>query len=134
MSWVTPILHSVGDVLSAGDWNIGSNDLTFLYGDAGWTTPTLTSPWVNAGVSPLVSLGFRKVGTRVVMRGSISGGSLGSTAFTMPTGYLPTGNVRLPAASAGAYAQVNITAAGAVIPTTGSTASFGFDGVTYDTI
>lgn len=31
MSWATPILHAVGDVLSSSDWNITSNDLTFLY-------------------------------------------------------------------------------------------------------
>lgn len=29
--WTTPPLHAVGDVLTASDWNIASNDLTFLY-------------------------------------------------------------------------------------------------------
>lgn len=31
MSWATPILHSVGDVLTASDWNLTSNDLSYLY-------------------------------------------------------------------------------------------------------
>lgn len=34
MAWTTPILHSVGDVLTASDWNITSNDVSFLAGTA----------------------------------------------------------------------------------------------------
>lgn len=30
ISWSTPVLHVTGDVLTASDWNIGSNDLTWL--------------------------------------------------------------------------------------------------------
>ena len=30
MAWATPIIHSVGDILTASDWNISSNDLSFL--------------------------------------------------------------------------------------------------------
>lgn len=35
MAWVTPIIHSVGDILTASDWNISSNDLSFLGGAVG---------------------------------------------------------------------------------------------------
>lgn len=32
MSWSAPVIHSTGDVVTASDWNIDSNDLTFLDG------------------------------------------------------------------------------------------------------
>ena len=35
MAWVTPVIHAVGDILTASDWNIGSNDQTFLSGSVG---------------------------------------------------------------------------------------------------
>lgn len=40
MAWTTPIIHSVGDILTASDWNITSNDLSFLGSTAGSTVLT----------------------------------------------------------------------------------------------
>lgn len=35
MAWATPVIHAVSDILTASDWNIGSNDLSFLGGATG---------------------------------------------------------------------------------------------------
>jgi hypothetical protein len=37
------VIHAVGDILTASDWNIGSNDLLFLAGAAGTTVATSQS-------------------------------------------------------------------------------------------
>lgn len=61
MAWSTPVVHSVGDILTASDWNISSNDLTFLAGAAGATvatsqTTTSTSYTNLATVGPAVTV------------------------------------------------------------------------------
>jgi hypothetical protein len=40
VAWATPVTHSVGDVLTASDWNISSNDISFLAGTATATVNT----------------------------------------------------------------------------------------------
>ena len=61
MAWVTPIIHSVGDILTASDWNISSGDLAFL-GNAtgnviGTSEGTTSSTYTDlATVGPSVTL------------------------------------------------------------------------------
>lgn len=32
MAWVSPVIHAVGDVLTASDWNVTSRDVSFVAG------------------------------------------------------------------------------------------------------
>lgn len=54
-------------------------------GTTAWTSLPLTSPWVADGVTPA----YRKAGDVVELRGSINGGTGGSTAGTLPVGFRP---------------------------------------------
>jgi hypothetical protein len=48
MAWATPIIHAVGDILTASDWNISSNDLSFL---AGTTSASVVTSQGTASTS-----------------------------------------------------------------------------------
>lgn len=58
--------------------------------EEGWVTPTLTNSWTNlAGYQPFQ---YKRSGTRILVRGSITGGTAASAAFTFPAGYRPASN------------------------------------------
>lgn len=50
-----------------------------------WIAPTLTNSWVVSGGQ---TVGYRRVGKTVRIRGRVSGGTTGS-AFTLPVGFRP---------------------------------------------
>lgn len=61
MAWSAPIVHSVGDILTASDWNISSNDISFLGGTAAaeitTTQTTTTTAYVDlATIGPAVTV------------------------------------------------------------------------------
>lgn len=61
MAWSAPIIHAVGDILSASDWNISSNDLSFLASTTSasiaTSQPTNSTSFTDlATVGPVVSL------------------------------------------------------------------------------
>lgn len=89
-----------------------------------WTTPTLSGTWVNAAT--YLTVGYRKEGTRVYLRGALQSGTSGSTAFTLPTGFRPTAKVRLGGSGS---AVVEITTAGVVTVT--GTGITGLDGLSF---
>jgi hypothetical protein len=136
MAWTAPSGHvwAVGEVLTAANLNTYSaNNLSFLYGDTSWTAPTFTNSWVNFGGGNNPA-GFRLIGTRVVMRGVVSTGTIGLSAFTLPAGYRPPLAVNMPVVSNAAFGYVLINAVGTVIPSVGSNAWFSLESLTFDTI
>lgn len=69
--------------------------------DSGWivvgsggSAPAFENSWVNNG-SPFPGARFRKIGQVVYLDGYILTGSNGSTAFTLPSGYRPSGRTYL---------------------------------------
>lgn len=134
MSWTTPITWTTGQVVTAANLNTHIRDNeNFLYGDTSWTAPTFANSWVDFG-SPYPAAGFRLIGTRVVMTGAIKSGTLGVAAFTLPTGYRPTGQVKAPSFSGNAAVYILISAAGAVIPEVGPATEMTLSAVNFDTI
>lgn len=89
-----------------------------------WIQPTLTNSWVNlAGYQPFQ---YRRVGNRVLIRGSISSGTAGSAAFTLPVGYRPPVNSGYIASNGTTGASfVSVNAAGTVIPSASATTHLG---------
>lgn len=74
-SWSAPVIHAVGDVLSASDWNGLANDATFLY----------QAPY---GISTTVSATLtNNVGTQVDISAATTayGVTLASNAFVIAT-------------------------------------------------
>lgn len=110
-----------------------NDDVNYLYGDAAWTAPTYANSWVDLGGGNATGA-FRKVGTRVVMRGTIKSGTINTTAFTLPVGYRPTATVVFACASNGAFGELSVASTGVVVPVVGSNTFFCLDGVIFDTI
>lgn len=132
--WTTPKTWTVGSPATSSDLNAYIRDNTaFLYGDLSWTTPSFTNGWV-AATSFFPS--FRKVGTRVVMRGAVKNGTVAATMFTLPTGYQPLAGATpgIIVNANGAAGLITVSSAGAVVLASGSNAAVDLSQVTFDTI
>lgn len=140
MGWTNPdTVHraSTGVVAPATWGDTVNDDLNYLYGDQFFTAVTFTNSWSNFG-GTFASAGFRKVASRVVLRGLIKPGSLSTAAFTLPAGYRPpqdrtffvfSGSIGSPAVGV-----VVITASsGAVTPTAGATV-ISLENIAFDTV
>lgn len=110
MAWSAPIIHAVGDVLTASDWNITSNDVSFLASTIGATvatsqTTTSTSfadlatvgptATLTTGANAIVTLtaNFTNTGTnnQCIMAYAISGATtLAATSATSASFYTQT--------------------------------------------
>ena len=85
--------------------------------DSGWTTPTLVNSWTAS-----TPVSYRKIGSVVYLRGSLTGGVSNQTAFTLPSGYynasftfkVPTSSSLAANAANAAWFQVDT--GGNVIP------------------
>jgi len=128
---------STGAVAPAAWGDTVNDDLNALYGDTAWTAVTYSNSWVDYGTGHNAT-GFRKVGTRVVLRGAMKSGTINAAAFTLPAGYRPTATVEMAVYSnngtGSTEAIVTITSAGVLTPTIGSNTFFSLEGVNFDTI
>lgn len=108
--------------------------------DSGWLA--LSGLFVNSWTTNQGTPGYRLQGNRVCLRGMVSGGATGSTAFTLPSGYRP-GSADAPFFGAGvsgvsAYPGsgglfMEITSAGLASITfgAGTLNFFGLDGLSF---
>jgi hypothetical protein len=136
ISWASPDAHvwTAGEVLTAANMNTYIRlNLDFLYGDTAWQVPTLINSWVNAG-APNPNAGYRLLGTRVVVRGTVKTGTVGAPIFVLPVGYRPPGTIYFATLSANALATSSVDSAGNVSSNGGSNASFSLDSVNFDTL
>jgi hypothetical protein len=84
---VTILVDSIGGSGTNTSWNLNLGSVN----NEGWKTvgaggqPAFTNSW-SAGGAPVQ---FRKEFNRVYLRGTITGGSLASSIFTLPEGYRP---------------------------------------------
>ncbi|ASU83593.1 hypothetical protein CDO52_13030 [Nocardiopsis gilva YIM 90087] len=106
----------------------GDNDLT----DSGttgdieddttdrWTAPTLVNSWVNFGGTWQVAEYRKDLSGRVWIRGTIDGGTAGTVAFTLPSGFRPPADFVVAAISSGGsppdLCRLEVDANGDVIP------------------
>lgn len=56
MAWSAPVIHAVGDILTASDWNITSNDLVFL-GAASGNSVTANQSTSSTSYGDLLTVG-----------------------------------------------------------------------------
>lgn len=97
-------------------------------GDTG--EPAFTNSWVNFGVSD-VPARFYKDGNGHVHVGGIVKNGVAAAIFTLPVGYRPSGTVRFICNANGALSTVDVTAAGVVTQTSGSTTWVDLSPVTF---
>ena len=87
MAWTTPVIHSVGDVLTASDWNISSNDLSFLSGSDGVVVDT-NETTSSASYADLATTGPAVTVTTGANAIVMCGGQLKSSAPATATAYM----------------------------------------------
>ena len=97
----------------------------------------LVNSWVQVGGTEQVAGYWKDPSGFVHLRGQISDGASGTTAFTLPTGYRPSKTVRFVVNAGTAPAYVSITSAGVVAPinvgTSDVNAWVSFDQVSFST-
>jgi hypothetical protein len=98
-----------------------------------WTTPTFTNGFTTSA-PPWPPVAYTKDSEGVVhLRGlvAVGSGAVGSSMFTLPSGYRPTGGTRrFCVASFGSNPALHITTAGLVVPQAGIAVWF-LDGVRF---
>lgn len=87
--------------------------------ETGWSAGDLSGARFRAEPNGIIRLS-----------GAVDGGTPGATAFTLPEGYRPPYAVRFASTNDGAYDEIRISTAGAVVPQIGST-EVTLDGITF---
>lgn len=96
-----------------------------------WIAPSLTNSWADYG-SPFNPSGYYRDPYGVVhLRGTIKSGVVGSSAFTLPSGYRPANTELFAAISNGAVGRAAVDNSGGVTPDVGSNVYFSLDGMTF---
>lgn len=97
-----------------------------------WTAVTFQNSWVNFAGGIDVATKYRKVGDIVYLQGAVSGGSVPSTIFTLPSGFRPVARHIFPVISnASAIGRVDVNASGAVSCEVGNTANVFLSGIQF---
>lgn len=94
-----------------------------------WITPTLLSNWVAFDASRFAQ--YRKHLGKVILRGMVKSGTIGSTMFLLPAGYRPTKNINVAISSNNSYGNIVVETTGNVICNIGNNAWVSLDGVEF---
>lgn len=93
--------------------------------------PAFANSWVNSGGgAPTVAFYKDPYGV-VRLKGWLKNGTIGTSAFTLPAGYRPTGQSEFAAVANGAFARLIIFDTGAVTLSIGSNVWFSLDGISF---
>ena len=100
-----------GRILSVSGTVTGSN----LSGDSGWINPTLGNSFSVAGGN---TVSYRLLNNVVYLRGALTGGTAGASAFTLPVGYRPAAasNFANQIYGTGTFCYITVNADGTVVP------------------
>jgi hypothetical protein len=101
--------------------------------DSGWIAPTLLNGWVNFG-GGFTNAGYRKVGSRVFIRGSLKDGTTTSltAVLALPAGYRPTADCVFVGWNVTSAYRVTVRATGSVeIASVTSSAFISIDGISF---
>lgn len=92
------------------------------FGSTPWVAPTFTNGWSDyAGGNQTAR--YRKIGDIVYIEGMIKGGTVGTSAFTLPVGYRPLLKQQFPGMAGAAFAVIVIDPAGTFVEAVGSVAN-----------
>ena len=114
MGWTTPKTWAVGDPGTASDLNTYIRDNSaYLYGDTTWSSVTFTNSWAATGS---YTVGYRRIGSEVALKGTVTGGANGTSVFTLPVGYRPLQQSNTPSEtpSLGTACYIAVATAGTV--------------------
>lgn len=95
------------------------------------TVAALIAPWADFGAPARPVSYYKDAAGFVHLQGLVKSGVLGTTAFTLKAGYRPAGTLFLATVSNGAFGSLTITAAGDVVPGSGSNVWFSLDSISF---
>lgn len=111
-----------------------------LWGPA-WTNLTLAGTWVAYDAVPGTMFhipGYKKIGSRIHLRGVVKSGAAGAITAALPAGSRPLKAANFICSSATGLALVQVTSGGVVslsaYATGGANTSVSLDGISFDTI
>lgn len=110
-----------GGLTFGANMNAQVKTVTIHVPSTDWTTvSSFSGSWVvNATVM------YRQEGMLTGrMVGNVKSGTINTTAFTLPAALFPPQTIFFAQGAGGAFGQMHITAAGAVVPDTGATTAF----------
>ena len=122
----------VGSLTSQGSVDFGR--LLSHVGTSG--QPAFTNGWANLGGSAQTAVFWKNESGIVTLEGTITAGTLGATAFTLPPGFRPSADRFFPAYSNATLGLVKVTSGGLVQPLavgTASNASYSLDAIRFRT-
>lgn len=90
----------------------------------GWLTPTLLNSWINYDAGWAQARYYKDNTGTVFVEGVIKNGTIGTTAFILPTGYRPASGLIFSNISNGALGRISILNDGSVVTQTGSNTWF----------
>lgn len=87
--------------------------------------PAFQNSWVNFDLTGWHGARFWKDPMGIVhLQGLIKNGTVGTTAFVLPTGYRPSNGLMFAVVSNNAFGRLDISPAGNVVPATGNNTHF----------
>lgn len=96
-----------------------------------WIAPTFSGTWVNYG-SPYENVGYtRDANRRVHLRGMTKSGTVGTSVFTLASGYRPANDEIFPVASNDAFGEVIVKADGTVVVFVGDATFVSLSGISF---
>lgn len=96
----------------------------------GTGNPAFAGAWVNFGAG-FTSAGFYRDRNRTYLQGTIKTGVIGTTAFTLPSGYWPAQICNFSVASGAGVGVVQINTAGLVTPAIGVNTDVSLDTISF---
>lgn len=119
-------LAASGDLDVAGKFNADGGIVI-----QAWQTPTFVNSWTQYNSTSFPVRYFKDPFGIVHLKGLINGGTMNTTAFTLPVGYRPDTIRHSAQATSGGTTQVQISTTGAVLPQTVYTSWVSLDGISF---
>jgi hypothetical protein len=95
-----------------------------------FTAPTLLNSWANYG-SGYAAAGYVLHNGVVYLRGSIAGGTVNTTLFTLPVGYRPSSILVFATSSNNTHCYIEVRSNGNVVQLNGSNVFLALDTVRF---
>jgi hypothetical protein len=109
---------------------LGVTDEIRRFGEA-WVAPTLLGTWVNFG-GTLGTVAYRRDANGIVhLKGVAKSGTIGTSIFTLPSGFRPQLDTRFPVVSNSLFGACSISSGGDVVASVGSNTSFSLDSIHF---
>jgi hypothetical protein len=98
----------------------------------GWTNATYTNGWATYGAQYSPARYIKDDLGVVHLDGLVQGGTIGASIFTLPAGFRPAyQQIHAAVTNPNTIGRLDITTAGAVLPSTGSNVWFSIAGATF---